>query len=70
MISKQILSDVVSFCSCYADGESDVNIPCTYAPECVYKAECDEIRYTYGCKPFDLEQNIERGNTDNDTNDD
>lgn len=22
---------------------------------CLFKAECDEIRYTYGCKPYELE---------------
>lgn len=23
---------------------------------CLFKAECDEIRYTYGCKPYELEK--------------
>ncbi len=23
---------------------------------CLFKAECDEIRYTYGCKPYELKE--------------
>lgn len=71
MISKELLRQVVGFCDCYTDGDEDIQSPCSFAPECVYKAECDEIRYTYGYKPFAIDNTlIERTDTDNVTNDD
>ncbi len=58
MLSVKILADVINYCDCCTDGETDANIPCTNAHDCIYKAECDEIRYTYNKKPFALADNI------------
>lgn len=42
MYSKPIQNQVIEFCSCYLD--------------CVYKAECDELHYTYGTTPANINQ--------------
>lgn len=51
MFSKKMLEDIIAYCDYYDDGFTELDGSCGNAATCIYKAECDEIRYTYGCKP-------------------
>jgi len=47
MYSDKVMDQIVAYCDCCHD-----NADCL--GDCPYKAECDEIRNTYGCKPCEL----------------
>lgn len=49
MLNRDLQQQIKEYCECYhrEDGER----PCI----CLFKAECDEIRHTYGTTPDNLE---------------
>jgi len=49
MISDGLQQQIKEYCECYHREDGDR--PCV----CLFKAECDEIRYTYGTTPDNLE---------------
>lgn len=49
MYSHGVLSQIQMYCECYHRGDADR--PCV----CLYKAECDDIRRTYGTTPDNLD---------------
>lgn len=67
MFSKQILNDLITHCIQCCPNNDDTGETCTASPDCIYKAECDAVRYQYGCKPCNLNYDTERGNNENDT---
>lgn len=57
MYSISMLKDIKEHCAYFcgnANWFTDTGDTCEKSPECIYKAECDNIRYTYGCQPCNL----------------
>lgn len=55
MLNRELQAQIKDYCECYH--REDGGRPCI----CLFKAECDEIRYTHGVTPGDLEIEQEEG---------
>lgn len=55
MLNRELQAQIKGYCECYH--KEDGGRPCI----CLFKAECDDIRRTYGVTPDELEIEKEEG---------